>query len=103
MTRGRKPVATFCSKTIHLDETATRAGNIGVYTVESMKTGLCYFFEDESIVIATASGYMKTDLKTAELIAREIADISADFRQNRRSGRLPMNERDISKMLEVKK
>ena len=103
MTRGRRPAATFCNKFINLDERATRAGNYGVYTVESLKAGLCYFFEDEKVIIATSAGFMKMDLSTAELMANEILELSKDVRRNHRDGRRPIDTRRISELLEVRK
>ena len=40
MTRGRKPVATFTSKEMHINEISTTATNNGAYTVESLTKGM---------------------------------------------------------------
>ena len=103
MKRGRRPLIAFGTGEQHIINKATHAGNIGIYTVESLLNGVYYFFEGDRVVLATHSGYMLTTLDTAEEIAKELIDIIADVRQNQRDRRKPMNEMQISTMLEVHK
>ena len=99
--RGRKSPIEVCFHNKHIAETATTASNMGIYTVESLKPGLYYFLEDESVVIATCRGCIKMDLSMAELFADELKDIIQDFKSDIQEGRRPMDTRAISKMLEV--
>ena len=103
MKPGRKPLIAFGTGEEHIVNKATHAGNIGIYTVESLLNGIYYFFEGDKVVIGTHSGYMLTTLDTAETMANELIDIIQDVRQNQRDRRYPMNEVEISKMLEVRK
>lgn len=49
MSKGRKPVAAFCRKDLHINEMATTATNMGAYTVEPLAKGLCYFIDDSEV------------------------------------------------------
>ena len=99
MSRGRKPIAQFGSKELHINEMATTATNHGVYTVESLAPGLCYFIEGNTVVIAASSGYMKVHLTTAKVIAEELAGIISDYEHDKHRGLVPMSTRAISRML----
>ena len=83
-----------------IENMATRAGNIGVYTVDSMVGGAHYFFEDDRVLIGTPHGFMSMSIDKAETIATEILEILPMIRQDRREGRIPMDSRSIGKMLE---
>ena len=100
MTRGRKPIATFGSKELHINEIATTATNLGAYTVESLAPGLCYFIEGDTVVIASSTGYMKVHLTTAKVIASELDGIIDDYEQDKRNGVVPMSTSEIQRMLE---
>ena len=100
MTRGRKPIATFGNKELHINEMATTATNCGAYTVESLAPGLCYFIQGDLVVIGASSGYMKVHLSTAKVIASEMAGIIADYESDKRNGMVPMSTRDIQRMLD---
>lgn len=101
MTRGRKPAATFGSREQRINEMATRASNKGIYTVESLREGLIYFIEEDTVIIASSCGFMKCDLNVAELIANELSEVIEDVKQHRRDHRKLMDARHIGKMLEV--
>lgn len=101
MTRGRKPIATFGQKEMHINEMATTATNLGAYTVESLAPGLCYFIEGDIVVIGASSGYMKVHLTTAKVIADELPQILVDYEADKRTGLVPMSTRKIQRMLEV--
>lgn len=101
MTRGRIPIARFASKELHINEMATTATNMGVYTVESLAPGLCYFVGGDTVVIASSGGYMKVHLTTAKVIASELSGIIEDYEQDKRNGVVPMSTRKIERMLEV--
>lgn len=100
MTRGRRPIAHFASKELHINEMATTATNNGVYTVESLAPGLCYFIEGDTVVIGASSGYVKVHLTTAKVIASELDGIIKDYEQDKRNGVVPMSTRKIERMLE---
>ena len=99
--RGRKTVATFGNTNKHMAETATIATSKGIYVVESLLNGLYYFLDGDECVVATSAGYMRIELETAKTIAKELTGIVDDYKAVRRSGRKPVSERAISKMLEV--
>lgn len=101
MKRGRKPIAEYVAKEMHINEMATTATNLGAYTVESLVPGICYFIEGDVFVLASATGFMKLHLTTAEAIAKELADILAGYKTDKRSGLVPMSTKDIQKMLEL--
>lgn len=101
MKQGRPPIATFGVHNKEIDTLATRATNKGIYTVDSMNNGICYFFEDGIVVIATSGGYVKMNIETAECMAEELKEIIKDVKQDAREGRTPMNAKAISKMLKV--
>ena len=69
MSRGRKPIAIFGQKELNINEMATTATNNGAYTVESLAPGLCYFLQNDVVVIGSSGGYMKVHLSTAHVIA----------------------------------
>lgn len=100
MTRGRRPIAYFVGKELHINEMATTATNMGVYTVESLAPGLCYFVEGDTVVIGASSGYMKVHLTTAKVIASELDGIIEDYEQDKHNGLVPMSTREIERMLE---
>lgn len=100
MTRGRLPIAKYGDKYLHINEMATTATNIGVYTVESLAPGLCYFVDGDTVVIASSTGYMKVHLTTAKVIASELSGIIEDYEQDKRNGVVPMSTRKIERMLE---
>lgn len=100
MKRGRRPIAYFASKELHINEMATTATNNGVYTVESLAPGLCYFIEGDTVVIGASSGYVKVHLTTAKVIASELSGIIDDYEQDKRNGVVPMSTRKIGRMLE---
>lgn len=83
-----------------VDILATRANNMGIYTVESMVGGTQFFFEDDHVVISTKYGYIHMTIERAETIAEELLEIIPMVRQDRREGRKPMDSRSIGKMLE---
>ena len=101
MTRGRKPIATFGQKDLHINEMATTATNLGAYTVESLAPGLCYFIDGDTVVLASSTGYMKVHLTTAKVIASELDGIISDYETDKRNGVVPMSTREIQRMLEV--
>lgn len=101
MKRGKKPPLEIGVTKKEIDEIATHATNIGIYTVESLNSGINYFLEDNRIVIATCRGYIKADISTMQTVADEIPGIIEDFLQYQREGNTLMNSRDISKMLGV--
>ena len=94
------PIARFGEKNLHINEMATTATNMGVYTVESLAPGLCYFVDGETVVLASSTGYMKVHLTTAKVIAEELPDILADYEADKRNGLVPMSTRKIERMLE---
>lgn len=100
MSRGRKPIATFGNKELHINEMATTATNFGAYTVESLAPGLCYFIQGDTVVLAASSGYMKVHLTTAHVISEELPGILADYEQDKHNGLVPMSTRKIERMLE---
>lgn len=100
MKRGRRPIAHFIGKELHINEMATTATNAGVYTVESLAPGLCYFIEGDTVVIGASTGCMKVHLTTAKVIASELDGIINDYEQDRRNGMVPMSTRKIQRMLE---
>ena len=100
MSRGRKPIAAFERKELHVNEMATTATNSGAYTVESLAPGLCYFMQGDTVVLASSNGYMKVHLTTAHVIAEELAQILADYEADKRNGLVQMSTRDIQRMLE---
>ena len=98
MGRGRKSKLQFgIDHADHIDGIATRANNMGIYTVESLIDGIYYFFEDDECVIAGTNGHMKMKIDTAEQMAQELTDIINDVRE---SDRTPMSSKAIGKMLE---
>ncbi len=101
MPRGRKPIAAFERKELHINEIATTATNSGAYTVESLAPGLCYFIEGDIVVIGASSGYMKVHLTTAKVIADELPQILENYEADKHSGLVPMSTREIQRMLEV--
>ena len=101
MSRGRKPVALFSQKKMHIGEMATTATNLGAYTVESLAPGLCYFIDGDTVVLATSNGFMKVHLTTAHVIAEELPQILADYKADRHNGLVQMSMRDIQRMLEL--
>ena len=101
MTRGRKPIATFGAKEMHINEMATTATNLGAYTVESLAPGLCYFIEGDTVVLATSTGYMKVHLSVAHVIAEELAEILKDYEADKHNGLVQMSTREIQRMLEI--
>ena len=96
---GRPSVIEFRKKNYRIWDIANTAGNMNIYTVESLKDGIYYFLEDDYVVIATASGHMKMRLSTAETIAEELSGICKDFRTDKREGRVPLGGKEIQKML----
>lgn len=84
----------------NVDEMATRASNDGIYTVESLAPGLCYFVDGDTVVIASSTGYMKVHITTARFIASELDGIIDDYEQDKRNGVVPMSTRKIERMLE---
>ena len=100
MGRGRRPIAQFGDKELHINEMATTATNHGVYTVESLEPGLCYFMEGNTVVIAASSGYVKVHLTTAKVIADELAGIIRDYETDKRRGLVPMSTRAIQRILD---
>ena len=100
MTRGRKPIAIFGQKELHVNEMATTATNLGAYTVESLAPGLCYFLEGDTVIMASSGGYMKVHISTARVIAEELAQILADYEADKRNGFVQMSTREIQRMLE---
>ena len=84
----------------NIDDVATRAGNMGIYTVESMVGGTTMFFEDDKVVISTQWGYLFTSIDRAEMLAKELTELIPMIRQSKRDGRRPMDSRAIGKMLE---
>lgn len=103
MKRGRRPLISFGTGEQNIINKATHAGNIGIYTVESILNGIYYFFEDDHVVLATHTGYLMTTIDTVETMANELLDLISDVKQNQRDDRHPMNEIEISKMLEVRR
>ena len=99
--RGKKPPIEIGLTKRHIAELATAATNMGIYTVESLRSGIYYFLEDDKVVIATCRGHIKADIPTMQLIADELPQIIEQFLQEEREGRTLMNSREISKMLEV--
>lgn len=98
MARGRKSIMQFnTNRSEHMDGVATRANNMGIYTVESLMDGIYYFFDDEECVVATWSGNVRMKIETAEMMAKELSAIIRDVRGNDRT---PMSSKDIGKMLE---
>ena len=100
MSRGRPPKLAFGPGDDHIADKATRAANVGIYTVESLSDGIYYFFENDYVTIATKRGSVKMKLSTADTIVNELSDIIRDVRQNRKDGRKPMDARSIGRMLE---
>lgn len=100
MKRGRKSKLQFGLHHDHIDMMATRANNMGIYTVESLVNGIYYFFEDDSCVIASTNGHMMMSMDTAEQLVQELAEIIKDVRQDKRESRTPMSSKAIGKMLE---
>lgn len=100
MKRGRRSKLQFGLSHEHIDTMATRANNMGIYTVESLVNGIYYFFEEDSCVIASKNGHMMMSIETAEQLAKELAEIIDDVREDRREHRKPMSSRSIGKMLE---
>ena len=90
----------FRRQEYRISNMATAAGNLGVKTIESLKGGIYYFFEDDEVVIATSTGSAKMKLATAEIIAEELSDMVKEFRADRREGRMPMDTREIQRMLQ---
>ena len=101
MPGGRKPVAKFCIKDLHINEMATTATNLGAYTVESLAPGLCYFIDDDTVVFGTSTGYMRVHITTAKVIAEELPQIMKDYEADRRNGLVQMSTRKIQSMLEL--
>ena len=101
MSRGRRPIAVFEQKRLHLGEMATTATNLGAYTVESLAPGLCYFIDGDTVVLATSTGYMKVHLSVAHVIAEELAEILKDYEADKHNGLVQMSTRDIQRMLEL--
>ena len=100
MKRGRKSKLEFHEyRESHndIDTKATRANNLGMYTVESLTSGIYYFFDDEKCVIAGTSGFVMMSRETAKQIADEFADIVREVNENHRT---PMSSKAIGKMLE---
>ena len=100
MRGGRKPVASFCRKDLHINEMATTATNMGAYTVESLVNGLCYFIDDNTVVFGTHTGFMKVNMSTAKTMAKELPQILADYTANRHNGLEQMSTREIQRMLD---
>ena len=100
MSRGRKPIAAFERKELHVNEMATTATNGGAYTVESLAPGLCYFMQGDTVVLASSNGYMKVHLTTAKVIASELSGIIEDYESDKRNGVVPISTRKIERMLE---
>ena len=97
---GRPPIAVFnAEKNPKLQETATEAGNLGAYTVESLCPGICYMIYNDKVSIATAKGSMTVHTSTAKVICSELADILKDADANKREGMHPMSTRRIGQML----
>ena len=101
MKQGRPPIATFGVHHKEIDFLATKATNIGIYTVDSLNNGICYFFENNEVVIATSGGFVKMNIETAETMADELKEIIQDVKKDAREGRTPMNAKAISKMLKI--
>lgn len=98
MKRGRKSRLQFgLNNADHMDMVATRANNMGIYTVESLMSGIYYFFEDDECVVAGTNGHVKMTIETAEKLAEELAAIITDVRENDRT---PMSSKAIGQMLE---
>jgi hypothetical protein len=98
MKRGRKSKIKFgVERANHIAEKATRANNMGIYTVESLVDGICYFFESGECVVAGGNGYVRMSIDTAKQVAEELSAIIEDVAHNDRK---PMSSRAIGKMLE---
>lgn len=100
MPRGRKPIAAFERKELHINEIATTATNSGAYTVESLAPNLCYFIQGDTVVLASSNGYMKVHITTAHVIAEELPEILKDYEADKHNGLAPMSTREIQRMLE---
>jgi len=84
----------------NIDTMATKASNMGIYTVDSLISTVHYFFEDDEVVIATPNGHLRTTIDRAETLAKELTDLIPEIRNGRREGRTVMDSRSIGKMLE---
>ena len=100
MARGKRPIIDFRDSEYRIADMATVANNMGIKTVESLKSGIYYFFEDDEVVIATKRGSAKMKLSTAEMIVAELTDMINEYRADQRAGLKPMDSRKIQKMLQ---
>lgn len=98
--RGRDIEIGIFHEKRNIDTMATRATNMGIFTVESMVGNTTMFFEDDKLVIGTPFGFMAMSTDKAETLAKEILELIPMYRQDRREGRTPMDSRSIGKMLE---
>jgi len=98
--RGRNIEIGIFREKRDIDSMATRATNMGIYTVESMVGNTTLFFEDEKLVIGTPFGFISMSTDKAETLAKEILELIPMVKQDRREGRTPMDSRSIGKMLE---
>jgi len=97
---AKTPLIDFRKNNYQIDAIATAANNMGIKTVESLRSGIYYFFEDDEVVIATVRGSAKMKLATAEIIVAELTDMINEFRADQKAGLKPMDSRKIQKMLQ---
>ncbi len=73
---------------VRLAGIAGYAESCGIYTVESERRGIMYFYSDGEYAIVTASkGVLRMSADEAEAILSELAGIKDDIEDIRRTGR----------------
>lgn len=68
------------TKDRNMDGLATKADAMGVYTVESLVKGVCFFLDREDIVISSGGGFFRMSQMDAMKICKEAVEIIKDYR-----------------------
>lgn len=68
------------TKDRNMDRLATKADAMGVYTVESLVKGVCFFLDREDIVISSGGGFFRMSQIDAMKICKEAVEIIKDYR-----------------------
>lgn len=72
-----------------------KAENNGIYNIESEKRGVGYVVDKDDFAIVTASGYLRTDTKTAKELANEILAVLEDVSYRNRLWLKLVNDKGI--------
>lgn len=68
------------TKDRNMDRLAMKADAMGVYTVESLVKGVCFFLDREDIVISSGGGFFRMSQMDAMKICKEAVEIIKDYR-----------------------